>query len=183
MLELLDVSRLEQGGLLGERAEVDIARWSETWPRAIAIRGGGLRLDAAEPVIATMDSIRFEQVADEPDRERDSSTARTNSRFACACGTTATEARLSVQDRGIGIPLQDQPLVFERFHRARNVDHRRFAGMGLGLYIARGIVLEHGGRIWVHSTPARARLFSWPCRCSSPRQARAHRWQGVVSGG
>ena len=62
------------------------------------------------------------------------------------------EAMLSVKDRGIGIPVQDQPLVFERFHRARNVDDRRFAGMGLGLYVARGIVEQHSGRIWLQST-------------------------------
>jgi signal transduction histidine kinase len=67
---------------------------------------------------------------------------------------TGAEARLSVQDRGIGVPVEDQPLVFERFHRARNVDDRRFAGMGLGLYIARGIVEQHGGRIWLDSSPA-----------------------------
>jgi signal transduction histidine kinase len=59
--------------------------------------------------------------------------------------------RLAVSDEGIGIPIEDQPLVFERFHRARNVDDRRFAGMGLGLYIVRGIVEQHGGRIWVVS--------------------------------
>jgi signal transduction histidine kinase len=64
----------------------------------------------------------------------------------------ADEACISVQDHGIGIPKADQPLVFDRFHRARNVDDRRFAGMGLGLYIARGIVEQHGGRIWVDST-------------------------------
>jgi signal transduction histidine kinase len=65
--------------------------------------------------------------------------------------TAADEARFSVQDQGIGIPVEDQPLVFERFHRGGNVDDRRFAGMGLGLYITRGIVEQHGGRIWVES--------------------------------
>jgi signal transduction histidine kinase len=73
--------------------------------------------------------------------------------------TEAAEARLSVQDRGIGIPRDDQPLVFDRFHRASNVDDRRFAGMGLGLYIARGIVEQHGGRIWVESTPGKGSIF------------------------
>jgi signal transduction histidine kinase len=69
------------------------------------------------------------------------------------------EARLSVQDRGIGIPREDRPLVFDRFYRARNVDARRFAGMGLGLYIARGIVESHRGRIWVESTPGDGSTF------------------------
>ena len=66
--------------------------------------------------------------------------------------STGAEAQISVRDRGIGIPLADQPLVFDRFHRAKNVDDRRFAGMGLGLYIARGIVEQHAGRIWLEST-------------------------------
>ena len=69
------------------------------------------------------------------------------------------EAHISVQDEGIGIPVEDQPLVFERFHRARNVDDRSFAGLGLGLYIARGIVEQHGGRIWVESTPGVGSTF------------------------
>jgi signal transduction histidine kinase len=56
--------------------------------------------------------------------------------------------RLSVTDSGIGIPTEDLPHVFERFHRGTNVDDRRFAGMGLGLFICRGIAEQHGGRIW-----------------------------------
>jgi signal transduction histidine kinase len=68
-------------------------------------------------------------------------------------------ARLSVHDEGIGVPVEDQPLIFERFHRARNVDDRRYAGMGLGLYIARGIVEQHGGEIWIESTPGHGSTF------------------------
>src|SRR5205823_11142977 len=68
-------------------------------------------------------------------------------------------ARLSVRDRGIGIAADDLALIFQRFHRGRNVDDRRFAGMGLGLYISRGIVAEHGGRIWIESTPGSGITF------------------------
>jgi signal transduction histidine kinase len=56
-----------------------------------------------------------------------------------------------VTDRGIGIPAGDLPQIFERFHRGSNVDDRQFAGMGLGLFICKGIVEQHGGRISVES--------------------------------
>jgi len=61
------------------------------------------------------------------------------------------EAFVDVTDLGIGIPAGDLPHIFDRFHRASNVDDRRFAGMGLGLFICKGIVEQHGGRIWVES--------------------------------
>jgi signal transduction histidine kinase len=69
------------------------------------------------------------------------------------------EARFSVKDSGIGIPAADLPRVFERFARASNVDDRRFHGMGLGLFICRGIVEEHGGRIWAESEVGRGSTF------------------------
>jgi signal transduction histidine kinase len=66
---------------------------------------------------------------------------------------------LTVGDHGIGIPPSDLSQVFDRFRRASNVDARRYAGIGLGLYICRGIVLEHGGRIWVDSTVGQGSTF------------------------
>jgi signal transduction histidine kinase len=68
-------------------------------------------------------------------------------------------ARLAVSDSGIGIPPEDMPYVFERFRRGSNVDHRRFSGIGLGLYICKGIAEQHGGRIWVDSAPGRGTTF------------------------
>ena len=66
---------------------------------------------------------------------------------------------LTVADSGVGISPADVPHVFERFWRSRSVDDRRFAGMGLGLYITRRIVEDHGGRIVVQSTPGSGSTF------------------------
>lgn len=58
---------------------------------------------------------------------------------------------IEVRDRGLGIPLHEQPQVFERFFRASTTLEIR--GTGLGLYITRQLVELHGGRIELHSAP------------------------------
>lgn len=62
----------------------------------------------------------------------------------------APEVILSVSDHGIGVPVGEQERVFERFFRGSNV-RGTFAGMGVGLFIARTIVALHGGRMWLES--------------------------------
>lgn len=61
-------------------------------------------------------------------------------------------ARLHVRDSGIGIPKEDLPRLFSRFHRGSNA--AAYPGNGLGLVIARTIVEDHGGSIDVESSPA-----------------------------
>jgi signal transduction histidine kinase len=68
-------------------------------------------------------------------------------------------AQLTVTDHGIGIPDEDLPLLFERFHRGRNTDDRRYHGLGLGLYICRQIAEEHGGSITVSSRVGEGTTF------------------------
>ena len=63
------------------------------------------------------------------------------------------EARLSVRDQGPGIPAEQIEAVFEPYVRLSDDQSGRPRGSGLGLYIARGIVQAHAGRIWVTSTP------------------------------
>jgi PAS domain S-box-containing protein len=58
------------------------------------------------------------------------------------------ELVLSVRDTGPGIPEEDRERLFDRFWQARQTAK---LGAGLGLFIARGIVLAHGGTIWVES--------------------------------
>jgi len=61
-------------------------------------------------------------------------------------------ARLSVSDTGVGVPHGEQERIFERFFRGSNV-RGTYAGLGVGLYIARAVVDLHGGRIWLESQP------------------------------
>ncbi|MDQ2783633.1 MAG: PAS domain S-box protein [Chloroflexota bacterium] len=61
-------------------------------------------------------------------------------------------ARVSVSDRGIGIPAEALPHLFDRFYRAENVQTGSVKGLGLGLYIAASLVEAHGGAMSVEST-------------------------------
>jgi PAS domain S-box-containing protein len=58
---------------------------------------------------------------------------------------------VSIQDSGIGIPKEDIPHLFQKFYRVDNSDTREIGGTGLGLYIARRIIEQHSGQIWVES--------------------------------
>lgn len=67
-------------------------------------------------------------------------------------------AALEVSDTGIGIPQDQLPLIFERFHRVDN--SRTEEGAGLGLAIARQIAESHGGEIEARSTPDEGSIFT-----------------------
>lgn len=94
------------------------------------------------------------------------SNARKYSSFESSVTVTVArvenEGIISVQDRGVGIPAEMLPHIFERFYRVPGIEVQAGShiGMGLGLYIARKIIDRHGGRIDVQSTPGSGSTFS-----------------------
>jgi signal transduction histidine kinase len=70
------------------------------------------------------------------------------------------ECRMVVRDTGCGISSTDLPNIFDRFYRADTSRNRTTGGAGLGLSIAREIVLAHGGTIAVESEPERGAAFT-----------------------
>jgi two-component system sensor histidine kinase KdpD len=64
---------------------------------------------------------------------------------------TEEGVRVSVQDRGPGIPVGEEERIFEKFYRISG--SARIPGTGLGLPICRAIIMAHGGRIWVENRP------------------------------
>jgi signal transduction histidine kinase len=69
--------------------------------------------------------------------------------------------RFTVEDEGIGIPLAEQRMIFEKFHRLDPNLTRGVAGTGLGLYICRELVQQMNGRIWVVSESGKGSVFSF----------------------
>jgi two-component system phosphate regulon sensor histidine kinase PhoR len=67
-----------------------------------------------------------------------------------------------VEDTGLGIPLEEQPLIFRRFFRGQASRQTKAAGTGLGLAICKEILDRHGGRLEVSSegAPGRGSRFT-----------------------
>ena len=72
---------------------------------------------------------------------------------------TADGCVLSVADQGCGIPEEELPKIFERFYRADAARHSETGGHGLGLSIARIIVVAHGGKLRVRSKVGSGTIF------------------------
>jgi len=68
---------------------------------------------------------------------------------------------VSITDQGIGISQEYLDHIFERFYRVRNTASRQYSGIGLGLYVTRAIVEEHGGHIWVTNNKGLGCTFSF----------------------
>ena len=64
-----------------------------------------------------------------------------------------THVIISIVDKGVGIPQEAIPHLFERLYRAKNVTIAEIPGSGIGLYIVNSIVSELGGNIDVESVP------------------------------
>jgi signal transduction histidine kinase len=78
--------------------------------------------------------------------------------------------KLEVQDRGIGIPINEQEKIFEKFYRCGDPLVHNVKGSGLGLSLVRHIVRAHGGDVLVESTPDKGSKFTIALPLVSPGQ-------------
>ena len=158
--DLLDVVGMEAGKLRIAPAPHDLrALLTETVESFQALAASrSLRLTATlpeAPMVTTFDSDRMLQVL--------SNLVSNAMKFTAAGGhITLGVARvaagfdLTVEDDGLGIAPDQLDAIFERFAQASARDRR---GLGLGLYIARGVLEAHGGQLSVTSAPGAGSTF------------------------
>ena len=64
-----------------------------------------------------------------------------------------------IKDQGVGIPLNDQTFIFQKFFRSANALKEQTKGSGLGLYIAKLVITKSGGKIWFESKEGEGTAF------------------------
>ena len=174
VMNLLDVSRSEDGALVPRCAEFDLAALlaevsSET-VRRLEEKGQTLSLSvdpAVGAVVADRDLVRrvIENLLDNshkysPRNSRISIDVTTGVLDASAGEPPLPAIELRVRDEGAGIPADYRTRVFEKYVRVedRSVNEPRNS-QGLGLVFCRTAVEAHGGRIWVEDSGARGSCF------------------------
>jgi signal transduction histidine kinase len=150
--DLLDLSRLESGSVLGERVRLDALVREEAERYEDQAREAGVRLSVEAPGPATVGgsardlSLLVRNLIDNAIRYTPS---------GGTIGITVTDragvVTLEVRDTGVGIPTRDLPRVFERFYRVDRARSRETGGTGLGLAIVRHVAENHGGSVTVES--------------------------------
>jgi two-component system NtrC family sensor kinase len=75
------------------------------------------------------------------------------SKIIINCRAETSQLILEISDNGPGIPLADQPHIFDKFYRGSNLS-QNVPGTGLGLSIVKSVVDKHHGRIWLESSPS-----------------------------
>jgi signal transduction histidine kinase len=157
--DMLDVSRMRTGRLAITPAATDLAELVRRLGEAFAEQARNascmLTVETPQHLQARCDGFRIEQVV---------TNLVTNAlRYGQGCPIRIAlrqdggDAVISVRDQGMGIAPEDRERIFGQFERAQSAE--RIAGLGLGLYITREIVLAHGGAIRVESEPGRGSEF------------------------
>lgn len=154
---LLDASRLDAGGFVGEREPTDLVALAHEVVATVDSPRHELRVHG-DAVVAPVDAERMRQVLQNlVDNAVKFSPAGGEVIVGLSCVGDDVEIRVS--DEGIGIPPAELTHIFERFHRGEDTERRGFAGAGVGLFLCKRIVEEHGGRIWAESRHGRGSEF------------------------
>ncbi|XYI02342.1 PAS domain S-box protein [Sorangium sp. So ce1128] len=159
--DLLDASRIEARALkLEPRAVALRAQLVEIVEKAAGMTAGHtVRVEIEGELLPVWaDAGRLEQIV----TNLLSNAAKYGERgreIVVAARASGGAAQIEVKNWGPGIPPASLPLLFKRFTRTPEGEARRVRGVGLGLYITKGLVEAHGGTISVESSPGATTTF------------------------
>ncbi|MGO4424354.1 sensor histidine kinase, partial [Streptomyces sp. MCAF7] len=160
---LLDVSRAEAGRLKGHFEPVDLSRvtaeLAAVFRSAFDLAGLSLRVECPPlPGPVHVDREMWEKIV--------LNLLSNALKFTFAGGVTVRlaavgeRARLTVADTGTGVPPEELPYLFDRFHQVRGARSRSHEGSGIGLALVKDLVELHAGTVSVSSRPGEGSTFT-----------------------
>ncbi|HEU4955001.1 MAG TPA: ATP-binding protein, partial [Gemmatimonadales bacterium] len=162
---LLDFSRIEAGRVQVSVEPTDLAALTAELASTFrsAIERAGLRFEVHCPPLlhpVHVDRDMWEKVVLNLISNALKYTFEGTIEVAVAASADGSAAELRVRDTGIGIPAEELPRLFERFHRVKGARGRSHEGTGIGLALVQDLVKLHRGTIAVASEPGQGTTFT-----------------------
>ena len=160
--DLENLAKVESDNLKLYRTKVDLREIAESvtdnFAGELQAKNQSCRIDGV-PVIVTADRDRMKQVLLNLISNAVKYTPE-NGTITVSLKENETQAIVSVQDTGMGIPENEIGYIFERFYRTEKSRNRKTGGAGIGLAIAKSIVEAHGGKIEAQSKEGEGSTFT-----------------------
>lgn len=163
--DFLNVSRLQTGKFMLEKSTYDLAKLVkeevDTLKGVAESRGIEIIYDAPSGVVSmTFDETKLRQVLI---NYIDNAIyySPEGSKVAVKLKKLAGRAELTVTDAGIGVPKSEQVQLFAKFYRATNARKHRPDGTGVGLYLAKKVIMAHGGNVIFSSKEGKGSTFGF----------------------
>jgi PAS domain S-box-containing protein len=170
VVDLLDVSRLERGGLVMKKSSTNISKLVRDCVEEFLIREPNRKIVLKcqdEAMSANIDEVRiFQVLSNLIDNASKYSPLETD--IEVSVEQSSDKILVSVKDKGEGIPVDDQATLFDPFYRGSSDSTENTNGLGLGLYICREIISLHGGEIGVKSASGAGSVFYYTIPLEQP---------------
>ena len=164
--QVLDLAKLESGGGEWQAIQFDLRELIDESLRATSqlFKDTGVTVSAALPeatpeIVADRDRVM--QVMQNLLSNAAKFCVANQGRVTVELTLTQDAVRVDVADNGIGINVEDQAVIFDKFRQAGDTLTEKPKGSGLGLAISKQIVEHLGGKLWVTSQPGTGATFSF----------------------
>ena len=165
-----EMSRLDIGAINLERQPTDIQQLIQR-----AIKHPDFRADVDRITVSVSDNLPAPQIDGPRIEQALQNLLSTALKYSPVDHKVHLRARavddavqISVTNRG-HIPEEQLTYIYDRFYQNESMSADALKGPGLGLYVARGLIVAHGGRIWVENTESKTTLsFTLPLEARQP---------------
>jgi len=163
--DVLDVTKLELGRLALNKKQVDIKDLLDKNIESLIVFAEDkkitLKLDLKTSGKIFCDPKRINQILSNLIKNAIDFVPENNGLVELLVEKNAKSFVFTVTDNGIGIPLESQQHLFQKFYKIDTSPTRKHGGTGLGLTICRGLVESHGGKIWIDKEYTQGSCFKF----------------------